>query len=190
MSRSDARSKSLVRRPSRTVPATVAALGLLTIGGLTVFAVVLRLVNGAWPPELARIAQQAADLTWGAAASMTIFGVAAVIGLAAIIAAVKPGRPSGVPLALAGPAPDFDTDYVISRRGIARLAAARAEGIDGVEKVATVATGGKVHLKVTTTSEQTDQISNNVLDAVTGTLAGIGLNPPPRISVTVRTVSI
>ncbi len=190
MSRSDARSTSLVRRPSRTVPATVAALGLAALGGFTVLAVVLRLVNGQWPPEITGMAVQAAGLTWGAAASMIICGAAAAIGLVAIIAAVKPGRPSGTTLVLPGAAAAFETEYMISRRGIARLAAARADGIDGVEKVSTVATGRAVHLRVTTTSQQTEQINTRVVEAVTSCLTGIGLNPPPRVTATVRTIGV
>ena len=49
MSRTDARSTSLRRRPARTVPATIAAVVLLALGVGLVWAAVQRLAQGSWP---------------------------------------------------------------------------------------------------------------------------------------------
>ena len=49
MSRSNARTRSLRRRPSRTIPATVVAVVLLALGVATAIAAISRLVQGSWP---------------------------------------------------------------------------------------------------------------------------------------------
>ena len=61
MSRTDARSTTLRRRPARTVPATITALLLLALGAGLVWAAVQRLVQGSWPTFAEQSAAWAAD---------------------------------------------------------------------------------------------------------------------------------
>lgn len=190
MSRRNARSRRLRSRPSRTVPATVVAVVLLALGVLTAVAAIARLVDGSWPGQVRRPVSTVAALTWGSSTVITVGVVTALVGLVLLIAGIKLGAFKTAQLR--APAGDTvaDTDYVISTRGLARLAAARADTVDGVDKVSASASGRKVDVRVTTTSEQATEISQRVQQAVSDTMTSVGVSPAPRVSATVRTKGI
>ena len=71
MSRTDAKSRRLRRRPSRIVPATIVAVVLLALGVLAAIAAIARLVNGTWASQVTGPARTVAGLTWGSAAVIT-----------------------------------------------------------------------------------------------------------------------
>lgn len=191
MSGSNVRSRSLRRRPSRTVPATVVAVVLLALGVLTAIAAVSRLANGSWPTQVTGAAAPVAAWTWGSTAVLTAGAVLALVGLVLLIAGLKPGGLKAASLAVPGTSEAVaDTEFVISTRSLARLAVSRADSVDGVDKVSASASGHRVHLDVTTTSEQTDEIRAQVAEAVQERLASTGVQPVPRVGVTVRTKGI
>ena len=70
---------------------------------------------------------------------------------------------------------------------MARLAAGRADLVDGVDKVSASADGRRVRLQLTTSSQQTAEIRDRVVRGVTESLTATGLDPAPRVSATVRT---
>lgn len=190
MSRSNARSRRLLRRPSRVVPATIVAALLLAVGLLAAVAAVTQLVNDAWPDPVNDAAAELTDLSWGSAVVVVSAVVLAVIGLLVLVAGLSPGRLRTARLHASEGDSIEVCDYVISTRGLARLAAARADTIDGVDRVSVSATGRRVRLRVTTASEQTGQIRDRVQQSVTAALTGAGLSPVPRVSTTVRTKGI
>lgn len=186
MSRSDARSRRLRHRPSRTVPASIVAVVLLALGVLGAVAAISRLVTGAWDSLVTGPARSVAGLTLGSSAVLAAAVVVAVLGLVLLVAGLKPGAYRSAQLR--GPSGQGieQTDYVISNGAIARLAAGRADLVDGVEKVSASADGRRVRLAVTTTSEHTDQIRDRVVASVTEGLTATGLDPAPRVSATIR----
>lgn len=190
MSRSNATSRRLMRRPSRILPATIVALVLLAVGVLTAVIAVARLVTGDWPEPVSDTADALTDLSWGSAVVIVAAVVIVVIGVLLLGAGLSPGGLRTARLE----APDGGTvevsDYVISTRGLARLAAARADTVDGVDRVSASATGRRVAVRVTTASEQTDEIRTRVQQAVTDALTGAGVSPGPKVSTTVRTKGI
>lgn len=191
MSRRNARSRQLRRRPSRTIPASVVALLLLALGVLTAIASISRLVDGSWPATVSSAAAGLAALTWASSAVVTSGVVLALLGLVLLVAGLKLGSFSTATIA----ARDIggtveDTDFVISTRSLARLAAARADQVDGVDKVSASASARRVQLQVTTTSEQVDEIRRQVTDGVAERLAATGVRPVPRVRATVRTKGI
>lgn len=191
MSRSNATSRRLRRRPSRTVPATIVAVVLLALGVLMALAAVARLIHGTWPRAVTGPAGAASGYTWGTATVIVAGSVAALLGLILVIAALKPGGYRTAELQIADADTTVgDTDYVISTRALARLAAAKADQVDGVDKVAASASGRRVHVRVTTTSEQATQIRERVLAAVTDALIATGVQPLPRVTTVVRTKEI
>lgn len=191
MSRSNARSRRLRRRPSRTVPATIVAVVLLAVGALAAVVAIARLVNRTWPSPVTRAATQAASLTWGSPAVITAGAVTALLGLVLLTAGLKRGGFRSARLQPAsGNGVAGDTDFVISTRALARLAAARADLVDGVDKVSASASGRWVHVQAVTTSEQADEIRTRVSDGVTETLSAPGVQPMPRVTATVRTKGI
>lgn len=191
MSRSNAASSGLRHRPSRTVPAMIVAVVLLALGVLTVLAVVARLVNGTWPGSVRGPARTAATYVWGDAPVIATGSVLALLGLILVIAALKPGEYRAARLRI-GDADSAvrETDYVISTRALARLAVARADEVDGVDKVTASASGRHVHVRITTTSEQAIQIRERVVSSVTAAVSAAGVDPMPRVTAVVRTKEI
>lgn len=190
MSRSIAKSRRLRRRPSRTVPATIVALMLVAVGVLAVTAAIARLVNGTWPSQITGPARAVAVLTWGSATVIVAGVVLALIGLVLLVAGLKLGAFKTAQLAAPAGGTVSETDYVISSRALARLAAARADTVDGVDKVSASASGRRVHVQVTTTSEQNTEIRDHVRQRVNDTLTAAGVQPAPRVTATVRTKGI
>ncbi len=176
MSRSNARSRRLRHRPSRVVPASIVAIVLLAVGVLAAIAAITRLVNGIWPTQMTGPATAVAGLTWGSAAVITVASVAVAAGVVLLMAGLKPGgfRTARLQPASTNPAV-ADSDFVISTRAVARLAAARADQVDGVDQVSASASARRIRLQVTTTSEQVQEIRTQVSDGVTDTLTATGM---------------
>lgn len=191
MSRGNARSRRLRRRPSRIVPASIVAVVLLAVGVLAALVAIARLVNGTWPSPVTTAASGVTDLTWGSTAIITVAAVTTLIGLVLLVAGLKPGA---FRTARLQPASDngltADTDFVISTRAMARLAVARADLVDGVDKVSASASGRRVHLRAATTSEQAEVVRRQISEGVTQMLSTAGVQPMPRVTATVRTKGI
>lgn len=187
MSRTNARSRRLRRRSSRVVPATIVAAVLTAAGVLTVIAVINQLINGSWPSSVTSPASSVAALTWGSTIMIVVTVVVVLLGLVLLIAGLKPGGFRSAQLAGPSGAEADRTDFVMSNGAIARLAAGQADTIDGVDKVSASADGRRVHLRLTTSSEQTTEIRDRAVRAVTDTLTAAGLQPAPRVSASIRT---
>ena len=184
---STSRVPRLRRRPSRTVPASIVAVVLLALGVLTAVAAISRLVTGGWPSQATTPAGAVAAQTWGSAAVVVATALAVLAGLVLLLAGLKPGGYRSAPLR--GPQGELveHTDYVITTGAVARLAAAEADRVDGVDKVSASADSRRVRLRLTTTSEQTTQIRDRVVERVSATLAAAGLDPALQVSATVTT---
>jgi hypothetical protein len=185
MSRTDASSRRLRRRPSRTVPASLAAVVLLALGVLTAVATIARLITGGWSARVASPAGAVATQTWGSSAVLVAAVLALVLGLVLLVAGLKPGAYRSSHLRGPAAAQVDQTDYVITNGAVARLAAAQADLVDGVDKVSASASGRSVRLRLTTSSEQTAEIRERVVRGVTERLATTGLDPVPRVSATI-----
>lgn len=187
MSRTDARSDSLRRRPSRTVPATIVALVLLGLGVGLVWVAALRLVQGSWPEFLLQAGSWFAALTWGSMMLLLVCVGIAVLGVIVLIAAIKPGAPTAMVIDSAPAEGEGSTEVVMTRRSIARLATARAAEVDGVDAVSAVIGSRKVTVNVQAPSARRGDIEQQVTGRVRDALVGAGLMPMPAITVTVRT---
>jgi len=161
------------------------------IGILVAFAAITRLSDGTWPAPVAKSASKVTTLTWDSSATLIGAGVLVVLGLVLLTAGLKRGGLRTARLAASTQDSTADsTDFVISTRAMAHLAAAQAERIDGVDKVSASATGRRVRVKVATTSERTDEIRARVTQRVTDTFTTAGLDPVPRVTANVRTKGI
>lgn len=192
MSRTDARSTTLRRRPARTVPATITAVALLALGVGLVWAAVQRLVQASWPAFADRTAAWVAALSWGNVWVLIISLALVVLGLILLIAAIKPGPPTAM-MVDSGPPADAagaSTEVVMTRRSVAKLATARAGQVDGVDSVSSVVGARKITVAVRTPSQQRGEIEQQVRDRVTGALQSAGLAPMPTVVVRARTQSL
>ena len=192
MSRTDARSTSLRRRPARTVPATITAVVLLALGVALVWAAAQRLAQGSWPVFADRTASWMATLTWGDVWVLILSIGVAVLGLILLVAAIKPGPPTAMTLDSGSSADtaDASTEAVMTRRSVAKLASARAAQVDGVDSESTDVGARKVTVTVKTPSQQRSEIDQQVRDRVAGALQSAGLAPMPAVVVRARTQSL
>lgn len=195
MSRTDARSHRLRRRPSRIVPATIVSLVVLALGVGLVWITVLHLLNGSWPSFLSSFNSWATTLTWGSPTAIAISLATIGVGLILLVAAWTPGRPKSMTLHVDPSASDSSdpsgqigsTEYVMSRHAVAKLAAAQADQVDGVDSVSAVVTGRRVDLSVRSASEQRGELQDVITDRVRTALQGAGLQPMPTVTTTVNT---
>jgi hypothetical protein len=188
MSRTDARSTTLRRRPARIVPAAVVGVVVLAVGVGLVWITVLRLLNGSWPTFLGAFHAWVAPLTWGAAMAITISLAAVVVGLILLICAWKPGQPNSAVLqADRSGASAGSTDFVMTRRSVARLATSYADQVDGVDSVSARVTARRVALTVKSPSEQRSQLAATVTGRVREALQRVGLQPMPKVTTIVHT---
>lgn len=195
MSRTDARSHRLRRRPSRIVPATIVSLVVLALGVGLVWITVLHLLNGSWPSFLSSFNSWATTLTWGSPTAIAISLATIGVGLILLVAAWTPGRPKSMTLHVDPSASDSSdpsgqigsTEFVMSRHAVAKLAAAQADQVDGVDSVSAVVTGRRVDLSVRSASEQRGELQDVITDRVRTALQGAGLQPMPTVTTTVNT---
>lgn len=196
MSRADARSNRLRRRPSRTVPATIASLLLLALGVGLAWITVLWLLNGSWPSFLGAVNSWATALTWGSTAAIAISLAVVLLGLFLLVAAWKPGQPTAMVLQAENETPEHNasdlnrigsTEFVMTRHAVAKLATTHADQVDGVDSVAATVSARGVELSVKSASEQRTELQRIVTDRVHNALAGAGLHPVPTVTTTVHT---
>jgi len=83
--------QNLIRRPSRSAPVIVLALLLLIVGGLGVWALGNRLLNGAWPNEISSAVSRIGSTIIGSPAVVATACFVAVCGLFMILLALWPG---------------------------------------------------------------------------------------------------
>lgn len=188
MSRSDSRSTSLRHRPSRSIPAVIVSLVLIAIAAVLLWVGISRLAVGTWPAWLSDLARQIAAWSWGSVATLATMIVLAVVGLVVLLTAILPGAHNAVtirPGAHDGP-PAGETDVVMGRRAIARLATAQADLVDGVDSVSASVSPSTVHLAIATSSNQTDTVRSAVTAQVSDRLRAVGLQPVPRVVAQVR----
>jgi len=192
VSRTDARTTPLRRRPARTVPATITAVVLLALGVGLVWAAVQRLAQGSWPAFADQTGAWAAALAWGTVWVLVLAIAVAVLGLILLVAAMKPGPPTAMSVdsGFSSDAAAASTEVVMTRRSVARLATARAGQVDGVDSVSSVVGARKITVSVKTPSQQLGEIEQQVGDRVTDALQSAGLAPMPAVVVRARTQSL
>lgn len=192
MSRTDARTTALRRRPARTVPATVTAVVLLALGVGLVWAAVQRLVQGSWPAFADQTGAWVAALAWGTVWVLVVAIAVAVLGLILLVAAIKPGPPTAMSVdsGSSADAAGASTEVVMTRRSVAKLATARAGQVDGVDSVSSVVGARRITVSVKTPSQQLGEIEQQVRDRVTDALQSAGLAPMPAVVVRARTQSL
>lgn len=190
MSRHDGKATPLRHRPSRAVPALILGTLLLATGVALAWAALARLATGSWPVFLAGPRDWLTGLTWNDPGVWTVGAAAGIVGLVLLAAALVPGRFSALRLRAPvdeGHVPVAGTqEIVMTRRAVARYAAAHCELVDGVRSASATASARAVHLNVTTALHETRELRGRVIAEVRAQLAGAGLNPVPKITASVR----
>ena len=188
----------LRRRPSRAVPAIIAGVLLLVAGVLLAWAALSRLLAGFWPSFYTTPVDWLAALSWNSPGMWTAGVILLLLGLMALLSGIVPGGFRALPVHTetaampSGPHAGEPTvrgqeSVVMSRRAVARLAAATCDHIDGVGSASATATDREVHLDVTTALRSTEDLQRWVVDGVSSRLAASGLDPVPAVTASIRT---
>ncbi|ALE06255.1 hypothetical protein AL755_13620 [Arthrobacter sp. ERGS1:01] len=192
MSRPDQYSSRLRHRPSRTIPALIAALVFLGLGVALLWLTIARLVNGHWPTLLQGPRDWLASLIWNAPSLWGIGVVAVVVGVLLMLCAIIPGgfnaltvQDSGLNEGKLEPAAR-EQETVMTRRAVARLAKAQCGQIDGVGSASVTATAGRVHLSIQTPLHEPGDLGTRITASVRARLKDTGLEPVPRITTTIH----
>lgn len=117
-------------RPSRTVPASILGLALLTIGVAGIWILSTRLLTGEWPAEAEQSLSAIGEQQMNSAPVLITLTVLALLGLVMLLAALWPGRRINHVV--------FDDDVpgitVMRRRDIARRITHALERTNGVQR--------------------------------------------------------
>lgn len=124
----------MMRRPRRTVPATVTALALLSVSVLTAISAIQLIADQRPLISYAAIADLAHTTHWDSLAVLTASGLVMLIGLILLLTAILPGRPTVIPLRAINIGTDTgaDIDAGASRRSLRSTLRAAANAVDGV----------------------------------------------------------
>ena len=120
--------QNLIQRPSRSLPVIALALLLLILGGLGIWALGNRLLNGVWPDGTSSAVSGLGSTIIGAPAIIAVACIVTVCSLFMIILALWPGAPERTEVL----ADNIPGQTAISRRDLARLVQTHVERVDGV----------------------------------------------------------
>lgn len=144
----------LVRRPSRSVPAALLGALLLAVGLLGTWLLGSLLLDGAWPAaaqdRLVAVGEQRLD----SPPVLVAAGVLAALGLALLLAALIPGRPSRR-LVLRGEVPGRTA---VPHRDLGRRAVRRVEAVDGVHSARATLAGRRLEVVARTVVDDPEAV--------------------------------
>jgi hypothetical protein len=174
----------MIRRPRRSLPASLVALALLAAMVLIAVACVQLLVGG--PPVLpfAAMADYGRSLHWDQPVTLMLGGVAAAVGLLLLGCAWIPGKPTV--LALAGR--EGQTEAGATRASLRRVLSSAADGVDGVAKARIRIGKRQIRAKVSTGLRDATGICDQVRTALEERLAAIAPRRRFRLRVRVATI--
>ncbi|PRY37902.1 DUF6286 domain-containing protein [Umezawaea tangerina] len=156
----------MIRRPRRSVPATLTAVVLLAVCAAVATWTVQQLIGRT--PFVALPNPHWNDLGVAIAG-----GGLAVLGLVLLLAAILPGKPMVVPLT------EDESDAGASTRSLRSTLQAAADSVDGVTATKLKVRRGKVIARVRTNRISTDGLDEAVRAALERRLGQIPLTAPP-----------
>jgi uncharacterized protein DUF6286 len=168
------------RRPRRSAPATLSALVILA-GCVLAAAVSIQLLLGERPwISYAAVTGWLNGQRWTDLIPAVAGGVAALLGLVLLLAAVLPGRARVLPLR-------GDLDSGASRRSYRSTLRAAASTVDGVSGAKLKLGRRRVKAVVTTARTSTDGLADAVRTAVERRIGQIDPVTPPAVKVRLKT---
>lgn len=171
----------MIRRPRRTVPATVVALVLLAAAVLVAVSGVQVLLGRPPVVPFDDLAALGAQVTLADPAVVAAAAGTALVGLLLLALALRPGSPTVLPLSDGG----SGIDTGITRRSLDRALADAAGQVDGVRSATVRSRRTRVRADVRPAFGDPAQLRSRVREQLAERLAGIGPASTPRITVRV-----
>lgn len=173
----------MIRRPRRTVAATLVAAVLLA-GAVVIAISCIQVITGQAPLlPFDELTERARASAWNDPAVLALGAVAVLVGVLLVAAAVLPGTPRVLPLA----GGNGHTDAGVARTGLARDLTAHARRTDGVTTAAVSVAARRVTVVARTPLRDRSGLADRVRDAVTARLDDVDLARRPRVRVTIAT---
>lgn len=175
----------MIRRSRRTVPAILVA-AVLVAGSVVIGVSCAQSIAGrsAWLPFVS-VKHLGAGLTASSPWMIGLGGVVALVGLALLLVAVRPGPALVMPL----DGPRHGRDALVSgvsRNSVAHALRAAAMGVDGVDAARVEITEKAVHARVRTPVRAHTSLSSEVEQAIRTRLDTVCLARRPKVRVRVR----
>lgn len=171
----------MIRRPRRSLPATLLALVLLAAAVLVALSCIQLLRHQAPLIPFAALAAFGASLRWNAPITLLAGAVAAALGLLLLAAALLPGKPTVLPLA----GRDDHTSAGVSRRSLGRDLTTTAAGVEGISFATIRVRRARIVATVRSDAADTSGVSEQVRSRLDQRLTDIALDRRPRLRIRV-----
>lgn len=171
----------MIRRPRRTLAASVVALALLVACVLVAVSCVQILLGRASLLPVADLARTGASLSGDSVAVLIGSAVVALAGLVLVVVAVRPGNPTVLALGNSGTA----IRTGIARRSLDRLLTEAATGVDGIAGARVRTRGWRSTVTARAAFGDPRELRTTLTDVLTTRLAGLDPVRPHRLRVTV-----
>jgi hypothetical protein len=188
----------MIRRPRRSIPATVVALVILAGCVLVAVSCIQQLTGHLSVVSWAQLADYGRRLHWHDAQVLTVGGIAACLGVALLACAVLPGTPTVLPLAADHDTTDPATtgndraaggsvDAGVTRRSLRQALRHAAAAADGVTGASVRANNRTVVSTVRSPRPNRTEVGDLVGQQLQRRLDLVALARRPRLRVHVRT---
>jgi hypothetical protein len=177
----------MIRRPRRTAPASLVALVVLAVCAAVTVAVVQSLLGRTPFVSLSALLALTSGLQWNSPATVAAAVVLAVIGLVLLAAALRPGRPTVLPLGAAtGPDGRPGASTGVRRRSLAGDLAATAAAVPGVTAADVSARRHRITARVRVAAADPAAVPAQVRERLWARIAEIGPATRPDLRVRAR----
>ncbi|MGH3436303.1 MAG: DUF6286 domain-containing protein [Sciscionella sp.] len=174
----------MIRRPRRTLPASLLAMVILAVCVLVATSCIELLVRRRPLIPFATIATWAHQLHWNDTMVLVAGSVVAALGLLSLLCGVLPGKPTVLPLTEADSA--FPTDAGVSRNGLRSALRVTLGDTDGVRRGRLRVRRRRISWMAHTERRDTDAVRVAAGNAVAARLSGVGLAITPRLRLRVK----
>ena len=171
----------MIRRPRRTVPATIVGLMLL-VAAVVVSVSCIQLIAGS-PPlvPFSTLGELGRETTWNDPRILGAAGILSLAGLVLLACGLLPGHPQVLPLAQG----DDHTTAGITRRSLAGDLTSRARSADGITDARVRVGARTVTVNARTPLRDRSGLPERIRELVAERLDDINLARPARLRVTV-----
>jgi Family of unknown function (DUF6286) len=172
----------MIRRPRRSIPATIVGLVLLAAAAAVAISCIQLAAGGRPLVPFSTVGDLVAGLSWNDPALLIAGGVLAVLGAVLLACALLPGTPKVLALAPS----NEHTSAGVARRSLASDLTHHARGADGITDARVRVGARKVTVDARTPLQDRSGLSEQVRDLVVRRLDDIDLARPARVRVMIK----
>lgn len=177
----------MIRHPRRSTPATIVALVLLAVCVLVVVCCVQALLGQTPLISLSQLLAVSSGQRWNSVATVAAAIVLAVLGLVLLLAAIRPGKPTVVPLVRTTDADGSPgADAGVRRQTLAKDLTSTAEAVPGVVKATISARRSRITVDIAVAAADPGVVPDMVRGRLDHRLIEIGPTPRPKVRVKAR----